>query len=156
MRILRKLCNYFFYCGIERNEYKVVKKDAYISNFIIWRILHFLMAAAFGFLFLASIFNGMLRKNQIFYLVSFVYSVISIILFFILKKDSLIAQFLIYLSISLLFVFACFISQNNSDVPATTFIVFLVITPMFMIDKPFFMAIELCAASSMFWDVAFL
>lgn len=150
MRKLRKLCNYFFYCGIEREEYKRVKKDAYVSNFIIWRILHFLMAAAFGSLFLASIFNGMLRKNQIFYLISFIYSASTIILFFILKKDSLIAQFLIYLSISLLFVFACFIAQNNSDIPATTFIVFLVITPMFMIDKPFFMAIELCAASCMF------
>ena len=150
MRKLRKLCNYFFYCGIEREEYKVVKKDAYVSNFVIWRILHFLMAAAFGILFLTSIFNGMLRKNEIFYLISFIYSVVSIFLFFILKKDSLIAQFLIYLSISLLFVFACFLSQNNADLPATTFIVFLVITPMFMIDKPFFMAIELCAASTMF------
>ena len=150
MRKLRKLCNYFCYCGIGKDEYRVVKKDAYVSNFVIWRILHFLMAAAFGSLFLASIFNGMLRKNEIFYLFSFIYSVVSIFLFFILKKDSLIAQFLIYLSISLLFVFACFISQNNSNIPATTFIVFLVITPMLMIDKPFFMAIELCAASGMF------
>ena len=108
------------------------------------------MAAAFGLLFLTSIFNGMLRKNEIFYLASFIYSVVSISFFFILKKDSIIAQFLIYLSISLLFIFACFISQNNPDVPATTFIVFLVITPMLMIDKPFFMTIELCAASCLF------
>ena len=67
-----------------------------------------------------------------------------------LKKDSLIAQLLIYLSISFLFLFGVFITRNKPDIPATTFIVLLLITPMFMIDKPYFMAIELCTASAVF------
>ena len=150
MRALKKLCNYFFYCGIEREEYNAVKKDAYVSNFVIWRILHFLMAVTFAVLFAISLFNNLLRQNCFFYLIAFLYSAVAISFFFLLEKDSLLAQFLIYLSISLLFIFGCLISSNKTEIPATTFIVFLLITPMFMIDKPFFMAIELCAASALF------
>lgn len=150
MNGIKKLCNYFFYCGIEKEEYRAVKKDAYVSNFVIWRILHFLMAAVFLALFAVSLFSEMLKYNAFFYFIAFLYSIIAVSFFFSLRKDSLIAQLIIYLSISMLFLFACLISKNNPSVPATTFIVFLLITPMFMIDKPFFMAIELCAASGVF------
>ena len=150
MKILRKLRNYYFYCGIEKDEYNALKKDAYVSNFIVWRVLHFMMAIIFGFLFIGSLFNDLMMANRLFYFALFLYSVIAIAAFFILKKDSLIAQFLIYLSMTMLFLFACFITQNKPDIPATTFIALLIITPMFMIDKPFFMTIELCAASAIF------
>ena len=150
MNILRILRNYFFYCGIEKQEYNAIKKDAYISNFEVWKVLHFLMAAVFGALFIGSLNYDLMKANSWLYLGAFVYSVIAIVLFFILKKDSITAQFLIYLSISLLFLFGCVLSLNKPDIPAVTFIVFLLISPMFMIDKPFFMAIELTAASAIF------
>jgi len=150
MRILRILRNFFFYCGIEKDEYNAVKKDAYVSNFKVWRILHFLMAAVFGALYIGSLRFGMLKVNGWLYMTAFFYSVLAILLFFQLKKDSLIAQLLIYLSISLLFLFGCIISIKKPDIPAVTFIAFLLITPMFMIDKPFFMAIELGAASTVY------
>ena len=51
---------------------------------------------------------------------------------------------------SCLFLFGCLISKNNPEHNATTFIAFLLVTPMFMIDKPFFMTIELVAASVVF------
>ena len=142
--------NYCLYCGLEKKEYNAVKKDAYVSNFVVWRVLHVFMAIIFLFLFITSFLNHLLKVNQIFYFFAFVYSSIVSSFFLILKKDSIIPQFLIYLSISLLFIFGGFISSNNSVVPATTFIALLLITPMFMIDKPFFMAIELCAASALF------
>lgn len=81
------------------------------------------MAAAFAFLYISSLFNDLLESNKLFYLVALVYSVITSGLFFILKKDSIIAQLIIYLSISLMFVFACLITQNKPEIPATTFIV---------------------------------
>lgn len=150
MSILRIIRNYFFYSGIEKDEYNAIKKDAYISNFIVWRVLHILMAAAFAILLIGSVLNDLLSSNMAFYLIGFTYSAIVSVLFFFLEKDSLVAQLIIYLSISLLFVFACLITQNKPEIPATTFIVFLLISPMFMIDKPFFMTIELCAASTVF------
>ena len=150
MKGIKQLCNYFFYCGIDKEEYKAVKKDAYVSNFVVWRILHFFMAAVFLALFGVSLFSEMLKYNAFIYFIAFLYSVIAVSFFFSLRKDSIIAQFIIYLSISVLFLIACFISKNNPEVPATSFIVFLLITPMFLIDKPFFMAIELCAAAAVF------
>ena len=150
MRIFRIIRDYFFYCGIEKDEYNKLKKDAYVSNFMIWRILHFLMVFIFGALFATSCMGNLLKQNQLFYLGSLIYSVIALSLFFVLKKDSVLAQFLIYLSITVLFLFGCFITQNKPNVPAATFFVLLLITPMFMIDKPFFMALELTAASTLF------
>ena len=150
MNVFRIIRNYFFYCGIEKDEYNALKKDAYVSNFKVWRVLHFLMAAVFGFLFVGSLFSNLMGANRIFYLAGFLYSAAAIVLFFTLRKESLAAQFLIYLSISLLFLFGCLISLQRPDSPAVSFIAFLLITPMFMIDKPFFMAFELCAASAVF------
>ena len=149
-KVLKTVRNYFCYCGIEKDEYNALKKDAYVSNFEVWRILHVLMAAVFAFLFFGSLFSELMKDNRLFYLIALIYSVIAVFYFFLAKKDSLVAQFIIYLSISLLFLFACFITQNKPDTPAITFIVFLLITPMFMIDKPFFMTIELCVASAVF------
>lgn len=151
MKVFEILRNYICYCGIEKDEYNALKKqDAYVSNFNVWRVLHFLMSGVFGLLFVGSFFSRLMEANRVLYLVFFLYSAAALFFFFKLKKDSLAAQLIIYLSISLLFLFSCFITQNRPDIPATTFIVFLLITPMFMIDKPYFMAIELCAASTVF------
>lgn len=150
MKFLRKLRDYFCYCGIEKDEYNAVKKDAYVSNFEVWRILHFLITATFAFLFIASLLSGLMSSNRIFYMVAFIYYAFATVVFFVVKKNSIIAQLLIYLSISMLFLFGCFISQNQVDYPATTFMVLILITPMFMIDKPYFMALELTVASVIF------
>lgn len=151
MKLLRIVRNYLCYCGIEKDEYRSLKKSAYISNFEVWRVLHCLMTAVFAGLFVLSLSVDIMLDNQEFYISALIYSVIVSWLFlFVLKKDSIAAQLVIYLSISMLFLFACFITQNKPDLPATTFIVFLLITPMFMIDKPYFMGIELSAASAIY------
>ena len=151
MGILIKLRNYVCYCGIEKEEYRELKKDAYASNFEVWRVLHCLMTAVFAVLFVNSLAVNMMTANRIFYLSAFIYSAAVTCLFlFVLKKNSIIAQLVIYLSISMLLLLAALITQNRPDIPATAFIAMLLITPMFMIDKPYFMAIELCIASAIF------
>lgn len=150
MKILRILKNYYFYCGIEKDEYDAIKKDVYASNFVIWRILHFFMTSVFLALYISSLMNRLLRVNSVFYLMAFLYSAAGIAVFFLCSKESRVAKLIMYLSMSLLFIFGCFISKNNPVAPATTFIALLLITPMFMIDRPIYMTIELCAASTMF------
>ena len=150
MNVLKTIRSYLCYCGIEKDEYNAMKKDAYVSNFNVWRVLHIVMASVFGILLVASLFSYLMSMNRVFYLVAFLYSLAATVFFFTLKKDSLAAQLIIYLSISLLFLFSGFITENKPDVPATAFIAFLLITPMFMIDKPYFMAIELCVADVIF------
>ncbi len=150
MGIFRTIRNYICYCGIEKEEYNALKKDAYVSNFRVWRVLHILMAAVFGVLLVASRFSILMGLNGVFYLCAFLYSLAAIAAFCFLKPESLAAQLIIYLSISLLFLFSGFITANKPEIPATTFIVLLLITPMFMIDKPYWMAIELVIASAVF------
>ena len=150
MKMLRTIRDYICYCGIRKDEYNALKRDAYISNYRVWRVLHILMAVVFGLLFASSMISNVMKVNRVFYMAAFIYSVAATCFFFILRQDSLVAQLIIYLSISLLFLFGGFITQNKPDVTATTFIALLLITPMFMIDKPFFMAIELSVASVVF------
>ena len=151
MKALRILRNYLLYCGIEKEEYKTLKKDAYVSNFEVWRVLHCLISCIFASLFVCSFFVKIMAANRLFYLALMIYFLVGSCLFlFVFRKDSFTAQLFIYLSISCLFLFGGLITQNNPDNPATTFIVLLLITPMFMIDKPYFMAIELSAASAVF------
>ena len=119
--VLRTIRNYYFYCGIEKDAYNAIKKDAYVSNFEVWKILHFLMAAAFAFMYVASLFSSLVKANKLFYLAGFLYSVLAIFLFFRLRKDSLAGQLLIYLSMSLLFLFGGFVSRNKPDSNAVTF-----------------------------------
>ena len=150
MKFLRSIRNYLCYCGIEKDEYNAVKKDAYVSNFKVWRIIHCLITAVFAFLFVNSLFSELLAQNKMFYMFALIYSVIITIVFFVLKPDSFVAQLLIYLSISMLFLFGALVTSNKPDLPATMFIVMLLITPMFMIDKPYFMGIVLTIASVVF------
>ena len=150
MKGFRTIRNYICYCGIEKDEYNSIKKDAYASNFDVWRVLHFLMDAAFLFLFIYSFFNEMAAINRWFYLIGFAYSALATVCFFVLNKRSIVGQLLIYLSISMLFLFGGFITQNKPDVPAITFMAFLLIAPIFMIDKPYFMSLELVVAATVF------
>ena len=71
MKVLKILRNYFFYCGIEKEEYDAIKKDVYASNYIIWRILHFFMAFVFLALYISSLMNSRLSVNRVFYLMAF-------------------------------------------------------------------------------------
>ena len=150
MKILRLIRNYLCYCGIEKDEFGAVKRDAYIANYKTWRILHCLMTAVFAFLFANSLLSSLFAQNRPFYLIAFSYSAIITAVFFVLKKDSVVAQLLIYLSIAMLFLFGALLTSNKPDYPATMFIVMLIITPMFMIDKPFYMGIMLSAVSAVF------
>lgn len=150
MKILKKIRNYLCYCGIEKDEYEAVKQSTYQSNFEIWRILHCLMSALFGFLFVYSLFADLFKSNTFFYLGIFAYSLASTIIFFTLKKSSNLTQGLIYLSIAVLFLFGCLITQNKPTTSATLFFILLLITPMFMIDQPFIMGILLVVVSAGF------
>lgn len=112
VKFLHTLRNYLCYCGIEKDEYKELKKDAYVSNFRIWRVLHILMALVFAFLWISSLSVDILLAKRFFYLSAFLYGLIASCLFrFVLKKNSIVAQFLIYLSISL---FVCAWGPDHS------------------------------------------
>jgi hypothetical protein len=85
-QFLRTMRNYFFYCGIEKDEYNAVKRNVYISNFVIWRSLHIFMAVVFGLLFFASILIDFISFNRALYFGAFFYSTLAISFSSISKK----------------------------------------------------------------------
>ena len=128
MKALHVIRNYLCYCGIEKDEYNAIKKDAYVSNFVVWRVLHLMIAAVLACLIIASPFSTLISRNLTYYLGFFLYFALVSGFFFLFKKDSLVAQLLIYLSISMLFLFGAFLTVGKDD-PATTFVVLLLIAP---------------------------
>ena len=150
LKILRIVRNYICYCGIEKEEFYSIRKDTYISNYKVWRILHWLMTVFFAVLYIDTLVEGTLLENRLFYLIAFVYSAIVTFIFSKINKKSILIQVLIYTSIAFLFLFSSFITQNKPDVPAATFFVMLIVTPMFVIDKPYYTGIVLTLAFIMF------
>lgn len=45
--MLVKLKNMFCYCGATKEQYNSFKKDAYISNFVLWKSLNIVMVILF-------------------------------------------------------------------------------------------------------------
>lgn len=75
------------------------------------------------------------------------YSIVStVLLFLILKRESIIGQIIIYLNMVVLLVYGLFDSIFEPDMMAVTFVVLLVLLPMFMLDKPYFMMIVIILA----------
>ena len=150
MKFLRTLRNYLCYCGIEKEEYNEVKIAAYVSNVRIWRVLHCAMIAIFAVLTFLTVVDDMVAPYTALFVGYLLYSLVATFSFFSLESDTILAQFWIYLSISLLLLFGAFVTRVHVQYPATTFIVLLLVLPMFMIDKPYFMGLVLGIAVAVF------
>ena len=135
------LINLFIYCGLPKEEYSLVRKEAYSENFRVWKRLNLLIALFFAII--AAITPVIRESNDTLHimLVLVGYSALSAFLFiFVLKQDSLIGQLMIYGSMILLIWYSIEASLLYPDMMAVTFIVMLVLLPMFMIDRPYCMA----------------
>lgn len=148
---LLKARNLFCYCGLTKEDYRQVKKQAYISNFTVWKYLFALMLVAFMALLTVSFFRTGIDTRFFVLIIMMVLSVVFLILFNnVFKSDSLVAQFVIYLAMIALLAFGLWVGVDQKEMMAVTFVVLLVILPMFMIDKPYFMAILLSASAVIF------
>lgn len=151
---MRELCirirDIFCYCGLTRDEYESVKKEAYISNFNVWKYLHALMILGYAIMTGFSALYGGLAQITLIWLRMLSYSIIAGTCFFtVLQRDSLIAQLIIYLSMILLMLSSIMCSVYQPEM-IVSFVVMLVLTPMFMIDRPFYMAILLSSAVAVY------
>ena len=148
IRFLAKLRDLACYCGLSKEEYRSIKKEAYISNFQVWKHLHVLLFLGYAVMALAfSMQDGgspyaYVQLGMMTYL-----AVVSILFYSAFRKpDALFPQFVIYLTMILLLLAAMLISVLEPGARSVTFIVLLVMLPMFMIDKPYYMALLLSGA----------
>ena len=148
---LRRIRDIVCYCGLSKEEYRQIKKEAYVSNFQVWKHLHVFLLAGYLILTMSMYFSDGLSNVTIIQVIMMLYlAAASILIYFVFKEDSLGAQFLIYFTMILLLLSAMLINVAQPEAGAITFIVLLVMLPMFMIDKPYFMAILLAAAVTVY------
>lgn len=150
MKLLKAIHNYLFYCGIGKEKYDEVKKNIYISNFKVWRVLNCLMTCVFAFLFIESMLDEFLMANRLFYMICFIYSMVITCIFFATKKGSALTQQFICLSILVLLSFGMLITKNKPEFPAATFIALLLIAPMFALGRPIYMGVVLALSSGIY------
>lgn len=150
----KKLLSYFLYCGLTKEQYKGVKKEAYKTNFRVWKIVHFILLGLSLILLCMELPNA--DKNVVNYdIMSYgamaIYClIVSFLFWFVFKEDSLIAQFVIYLSIIVALLLALLLNYDHKDMQAVTFVVMLIALPMLMIDKPYFMSIVIIISCTIF------
>lgn len=142
----------FFYCGVTKEEYDSIKPEAYKSNFAMWRLLHACMTVIVAVLFLWAMISGEPSASLYTYSLLLIYATAVTILFtMVLEPDSLFAQLLIYATMALLLLAGLRLSLNQPDMMAVTFIVMLVMLPMFVIDKPYYMALMLIVSACVYY-----
>lgn len=140
---------WLYSCGLPDEEYKKIKRQAYVSNFEVWKYLNILMLIAFSGVFAVTVFVPGLLSNSIPHLLVAGYFMVAVILFrFVLKPDSIVGQLFIYLSMIVILLMGLRLSMNNPNMMAVVFNVALVAIPMFMIDRPYFMVILLGCATA--------
>ena len=143
------LVKYICYCGLDKDDYNSIKKEAYRCNFRLWKGLHAVILVLSLFMLVAVSIMGTGAENLVAYIILVAYGLtVTILFWFVLKEDSLGAQLLIYLTMNGMFISGLAMSMNNPQHMAVTFIVMLVLMSMFMIDKPYFMMIEIIGAAA--------
>ena len=145
---MKKLLQFFSYCGVSREEYLSVRKDAYVANFQVWKFLHAFMAV----IFLISIWTtgrgDFLSADILSRVVMAVYSATIAVLFFTkaVPEDSLTGQLIIYLTMVSLLSVTMLVGLVQPELVCVSFVVMLVLLSVFMLDRPFYMAIVLSLA----------
>ena len=153
-KLLRRLRDLFCYCGVSKETYRDLKKEAYVSNFKVWKHLHCALLVGFCLLtVILTIIHGVTDVTLVQMFMVGYFAATSILFTSVYREDSLRAQFNIYLTMILLLVMAMLINRIQPQSSTVTFTVMLVMMPMFMIDKPYFMAILLVGAVAVYLPV---
>ena len=147
-KLLHKIKNAFCYCGLEKTDYNKIKRQAYVANFKMWRWLHVIGLILSIGLYISSYAGNFISVSRTYALVLMLYFLVCVILFsHVFREDSLVAQFVIYLSMILILLYGYFQALGRPTLPATNFEVILIVFSVFMIDKPYYMALLLVSST---------
>lgn len=144
-----KVRDIFCYCGLSKDEYRLIKREAYGSNYDVWKYLHPLFFVGYLFILAVSVFNGGATGEGALFIeiiMTAYLAAASLLFLFVLKKNSVITQLAIYFTMILMLGAAIAINAIEPNEIVISFVVLLVLLPMVMIDKPYFMAILLIIA----------
>ena len=153
--VLIRLRNLFCYCGLSKEEYRAVKPEAYESNFHTWKYLHILIVVVFAALTIEAKQSGNEYMMYAYFFLMLYGALVSLLFFAFLDPKSVVPQLVIYLTMILLLCCGMRAGLQHPGMTSTMFIALLLVLSVFMIDKPYFMALLLSVACVVFiWHVS--
>ena len=121
----------FFQCGLEDKQFDLVKGDLHSANYRFWRSCFVVVAAIFSVLFIRSFIIGETGFfPQLYGLISILFLIFATLFIFVLKKNAMISQALIFVSFAILYACAIWMNAITPEKVSVVFIVMLVSIPM--------------------------
>ena len=157
MNLWQKLMNWVCYCGVTKEEYDSVKPAVYVRNFEVWKYLNVFLLAGYLFLaFMLNMLDGFTFSTVAEIIIALYLSVVCFLFSYVLRKESIAAQYTIYVTMVVLFLVSTFIEVFQPTADSVAFYVLLITLPMFTLDKPYFMIILLSGASAFYLHMTHL
>ena len=137
----RKIRDFFLYGGKTKNEYKDAEYLILKSNYKLWRVISFISTVVFIALTIFAIIsekeNAGKSKIIACAIMASLSLIVLILLNFVFKSKSIGTKICIYFLSTLVIGYGIFVGNSNPDIPAITFMVVLVVTPIAIVDKPY-------------------
>lgn len=137
----RKIKDFFLYGGKTKNEYKDAEALILKSNYNIWKVISFISSIVFLSLTIFAIVakreNAGIDKIIACGIMSSLSLAVLVLLSFVFKPKSIGTRILIYLLAIMIIGYGIYVGNSNPSIPAITFMVVLVVTPIAIVDKPY-------------------
>ena len=137
----RKIRDLLLYGGKTKNEYKDAEYLILKSNYNIWRVISFISTIVFIALAIFAIVSEGENRGKIKIIACAIMAGLSLIILlllnFVFKSKSVGTKISIYFLATMILGYGIFVGNSNLNIPAITFMVVLVVTPIAIVDKPY-------------------
>lgn len=137
----KKISSFLLYGGKTKKEYKDAEVLILKSNYKLWKVISYISTIVF----LALTIFATISKSETATLtihiacaiMTFVSLIVLILLNFVFKYDFIGTKFCIYALAIVIIGYGVFVGNINPKIPAITFMVVFVVTPIAIVDKPY-------------------
>lgn len=137
----RKIRDFLLYGGKTKNEYKNAEYLILKSNYKLWRVISFISTILFIALTIFAIISENENAGRMKIIACAIMASLSLIVLillnFVLKSESIGTKICIYFLATIILGYGIFVGNSNPNIPAITFMVVLVVTPIAIVDKPY-------------------
>ena len=141
MDIKRKIKSFLLYGGKTKNEYKDAEALILKSNHKLWKVISFISSIVFIALAIFATLSEKENAGKIKIIACAIMASSSLIALVLLNFDfdfkSLGTKVCIYTLSCMVLGYGIFVGNSDPNIPAITFMVVLVVTPIAIVDKPY-------------------
>ena len=151
--VLEKIFRILFFSGLKKDEWKYIRNKVDRQNRTVWIGISILFFSFFTIQLVASIVRGTYR-NWPFFVGGMVYYITTLLLLiFVGKKSGILVSIIMYLSTAINYSYAIMTGTLLLDFSSTSFLVFLILSPIVITDRPYRLNLLSVVASTIFFIV---